>query len=189
MLNNKIESAQAIIDIIYPVGSIYMSVNSVSPQILFGGSWEQIEDTFLLAAGSTYTAGNTGGSATHTPAGTLSGGAVGNHTLTVAEMPSHGHPVYVWDNAGTMANAYYYNGATQTTHSGARLYTGASSNWIAPGSTANAAGSGRGDPSGGAGLIGGNAAHNHSFTQPTFTGIAQDTMPPYLTVYIWKRVS
>ena len=54
-----------------------MSVNSTSPATLFGGTWEQIQDTFLLSAGSTYTAGDTGGEATH--------------TLTVDEIPSHNH--------------------------------------------------------------------------------------------------
>ena len=47
----------------YPVGSIYMSVNSTDPSTLFGGSWEQIKDTFLLASGNAYGAGSTGGSA------------------------------------------------------------------------------------------------------------------------------
>lgn len=47
----------------YPVGSIYMSVNSTDPSTLFGGSWERIQDRFLLASGSTYGAGTTGGSA------------------------------------------------------------------------------------------------------------------------------
>ena len=56
-----------IIDAIYPVGSIYMSANSTNPGTLFGvGTWTQIEDTFLLAAGQTYTGGDTGGSADHT---------------------------------------------------------------------------------------------------------------------------
>lgn len=50
-----------IFDLIYPVGSIYMSVNNVSPATLFGGTWEQIEDKFILAAGSTHNAGETGG--------------------------------------------------------------------------------------------------------------------------------
>lgn len=59
----------------YPVGSIYISMVSTSPSTLFGGTWVQIKDTFLLAAGSTYAAGATGGEATH--------------TLTVDEMPSH----------------------------------------------------------------------------------------------------
>ena len=62
---------------IYPVGAIYISVNSTSPGTLFGGSWERIQDRFLLSAGSSYSAGSTGGSATH--------------TLTASEMPSHTH--------------------------------------------------------------------------------------------------
>lgn len=53
----------SIVDLIYPVGSIYMSVNSANPETLFGGTWQQIKDRFLLSAGDTYTAGNTGGSA------------------------------------------------------------------------------------------------------------------------------
>lgn len=43
-----------------------MSVNSTNPSTFIGGTWEQITDRFLLAAGSTYSAGSTGGSATHT---------------------------------------------------------------------------------------------------------------------------
>lgn len=62
---------------IYPIGAIYMSVSSTSPASLFGGTWEQIQNRFLLAAGSSYAAGNTGGEATH--------------TLTESEMPSHTH--------------------------------------------------------------------------------------------------
>jgi hypothetical protein len=48
---------------IYPIGAIYLSVSSRSPASLFGGTWEQIEDTFLLAAGQNYLAGSTGGEA------------------------------------------------------------------------------------------------------------------------------
>lgn len=62
--SNKVltsESISEIVDIIYPVGSIYMSVNNTSPATLFGGSWTQIEDKFILAAGSTYAGGDTGG--------------------------------------------------------------------------------------------------------------------------------
>lgn len=61
------EQAQAlgIFDLIYPVGSLYMSVNNTSPAMLFGGTWEQIEDRFLLAAGSTYSGGETGGEESH----------------------------------------------------------------------------------------------------------------------------
>lgn len=47
----------------YPVGSIYMSVNATDPAQLFGGSWVQLKDRFLLGAGDTYGAGTKGGSA------------------------------------------------------------------------------------------------------------------------------
>ena len=67
---------------IYPVGSVYVSVNSsFNPNNSFGGTWVRIQDRFLLASGSTYTNGNTGGEATH--------------TLTINEMPSHNHNVNV----------------------------------------------------------------------------------------------
>lgn len=61
----------------YPVGSIYMSVNSTSPASLFGGTWTQLQNRFLLGAGSSYTAGATGGAATV--------------KLTVNQIPSHTH--------------------------------------------------------------------------------------------------
>ena len=68
-----------ILNLIYPIGSIYMSVNNTNPGTLFGGVWTQIQDTFLLCAGATYAAGSTGGTATV--------------TLTATEMPSHNHSV------------------------------------------------------------------------------------------------
>lgn len=49
-----------IVNLVYPVGSIYTSVNSTSPGTLFGGTWEQLKDQILLGAGDTYTAGDTG---------------------------------------------------------------------------------------------------------------------------------
>lgn len=74
----------ALLDLVYPVGAIYMSVNAASPATLFGGEWERIEDTFLLAAGGTYAPGSAGGEAEHVH--TTQG-----HTLTVDEIPSHQH--------------------------------------------------------------------------------------------------
>lgn len=74
-------------DLIYPVGSIYMSANSVDPGTLFGGTWERVSGKFLLGADDTYTAGSTGGEA--------------EHTLTVDEMPAHeGHLYSNFDNSG-----------------------------------------------------------------------------------------
>lgn len=81
---SKQEFPTDILDRIYPVGSIYLSVSAASPAVLFGGTWERIEDRFLLGAGSNYTAGSTGGSATHYH-------STSGHALTVDEIPSHTH--------------------------------------------------------------------------------------------------
>lgn len=54
---------EAMIRSAYPVGSIYISTINNSPANFIGGNWEQIKDTFLLAAGTTYPAGTSGGSA------------------------------------------------------------------------------------------------------------------------------
>ena len=69
-----------VIDVIYPVGSIYMSMSATNPATLFGvGTWTRISQGRMLlgADDSTYKAGATGGEATH--------------TLTAAEMPAHSH--------------------------------------------------------------------------------------------------
>lgn len=77
-------SKSALLDMVYPVGAIYMSSNGTSPATLFGGTWVRLEDRFMVAAGTTYPAGTTGGAATHTH-------TTGDHALTVSEMPAHTH--------------------------------------------------------------------------------------------------
>lgn len=67
-----------IFNFVYPVGSIYMSMNSTNPGTLFGGTWEQLKEVFLFGASENYAVGSTGGEKTH--------------TLTIAEMPKHKHP-------------------------------------------------------------------------------------------------
>ena len=61
----------------HPVGSFYWSEKNTDPGTLFGGTWEQIKDTFVLAAGDTYQAGATGGQA--------------DVTLTEDMIPAHSH--------------------------------------------------------------------------------------------------
>lgn len=139
-----------IINAIYPVGAIYISVSSTSPETLFGGSWEQIKDRFLLAAGSTYEAGSTGGEA--------------NHTLTSDEMPKHVHTVNISD-LETLNRVVWKNGSANSVKDGWGLdYVGDTSSGL---------------PEGANGLMaaytGGNQPHNN--------------MPPYLAVYVWKRVA
>ena len=79
---------------IWPVGSIYLSVNATNPGTLFGGTWQQITGRFLLAAGGGYSAGATGGEA--------------SHTLTVSEIPSHSH-TYSDTQSRLAQGSYGYN--------------------------------------------------------------------------------
>ena len=78
---------QTIIDTIYPVGSIYITLNQTPPSKLFPGTyWKQIKDRFLLSASSTYSALSSGGEATH--------------TLTRNEMPNHQHSIWFPNDGG-----------------------------------------------------------------------------------------
>lgn len=63
----------------HPVGSYYWSSESTDPSALFGGTWEQVKDRFVLAAGDSYAVGATGGEAIH--------------TLSLNEMPKIGGKV------------------------------------------------------------------------------------------------
>ena len=122
---------------VYPVGAIYISTVHTSPATLFGGTWEQINDTFLLASGSTYAAGSTGGEA--------------KHTLTISEMPSHNHR---YD-----AMSFSIEEGDDTTWVTARNYLDVGLSMGYPSTS----------------YTGGGNAHNN--------------MPPYLTVYMWKRTA
>lgn len=76
LLGDKLEKLD-LLDYVYPIGSIYMSTENVCPASFLGGTWSKIQDTFLLAGGSSYTEGRSGGSPTH--------------ALSVNELPSHNH--------------------------------------------------------------------------------------------------
>jgi hypothetical protein len=90
MVRFKVEDANY--NKIYPVGSIYMSINETNPSELFGGEWEQIEDRFLLACGTKHPNGEEDGSEdaivvshnhtqdahTHSPTGSRKYVAIGN---------------------------------------------------------------------------------------------------------------
>lgn len=79
MIQNPIAKSE-LLDLIYPIGSVYINVQNVSPEDFLGGVWEQIQGKFLLATqNGRYTAGETGGEETH--------------TLTIDEIPSHNHMV------------------------------------------------------------------------------------------------
>ena len=134
-----------VLDNVYPVGSIYMSVNSTNPGTLFGGTWERIIERFLFGCGERYPAGRAAGEDLH--------------KLTINEMPSHGHDL-VYDskdsNSGLVVS---YAG------SGYRSLSLDSWSWVNSDLRQNIY----------ARNEGGDQAHNN--------------MPPYLSVYIWKRTA
>lgn len=174
------DTVTRVLKVIYPVGAIYTSTNSTNPKDMFGfGTWEQIKDTFLLTAGDTYKAGNTGGAASHTHSishthgvpGVAHSHTTGNHTLTIAEMPSHNHTFQRGTNGGS------YFEVTGKEPSGEAPYTVTTSS------------------------TGGNGAHSHGNTGPTTpnatttnsqstsTSGSTSNLPPYLVVYAWKRTT
>lgn len=50
---------------VYPIGSIYLSLNEVDPGDLFGGKWIKLTDAFLIGAGNDYALGSSGGETSH----------------------------------------------------------------------------------------------------------------------------
>lgn len=69
-LNDKINKIGGIdksqlLDLVYPIGSLYMSMNGTNPKDLFGGTWERIKDRFIYANGDSTASGTLGGSTVH----------------------------------------------------------------------------------------------------------------------------
>ncbi|MGN1342871.1 MAG: phage baseplate protein [Bacilli bacterium] len=75
-------------DILYPIGSIYMSAQSTSPETLFGGKWERLKGGFLYGAVNSYGTGNGTGTSTNT------------HKLTIDETPAHEHTLRYNSSSG-----------------------------------------------------------------------------------------
>lgn len=82
------------VDLIYPIGSIYMNMNSTSPEVLFGGKWQQLKARFLCGVGELDTV-NSSTFYGATPGGyTIWAGETAGenlHTLSIQEIPSHAH--------------------------------------------------------------------------------------------------
>lgn len=130
-------NGQEIGNISFPIGYVYISTENTSPASLFGGTWEQLKDKFLLGAGDTYTAGTTGGEETHLLTANESGLRSHEHKMRGISTRQSGN----WN--GVVASA----GTSDT-------------NWS---SVISVAGQDAIEP------------HNN--------------MPPYLVVYMWKRIS
>ena len=137
------ELVNKILGNVYRVGAIYISTNSTSPASLFGGTWERIQDKFLLSAGSSYSAGTSGGSADAVVVA-HEGHLYDWHSIPYGEGTADGKFLYV----DTLGNAGYAGGR----------------GWNNTINEVYPAGHATGE-----------------------SGIGKN-MPPYLAVYMWKKV-
>jgi hypothetical protein len=161
-------STENILNKTYPVGSIYMSVNSTDPSTLFGGTWQRLKGRFLIGAGAVAdTNSNTSfGSLGAEKPDIVSGETGGEyyHQLNATEMPEHNHDTNDWT---IVANK---NGTRITTNLGAKCLSEMESTNMVPNIKAT-----KNDDGNRTGHAGGGGKHNN--------------MPPYLAVFMWKRTA
>ena len=153
---------KTLVDLLYPVGSLYFSAASTDPGTVLGGTWKQIQDRFLLAAGSVYAAGSTGGQA--------------QHTLTEQQLPPHTHRV----TGSTQAEEFSHD------HGLPNIAQGGSGS----GAYAESWGGGSGSRDLRTDAV--SFSHNHRvdlLAQAAGAGEAFSILPPYLAVYVWQRLS
>ena len=201
------DQMQATASKLYPVGSVYISFNATDPSTLFGGTWQRLKDTFLLASGDTYAANTTGGSATKTiainnmPAHNHTVNASGNHnhTATTSWAGNHSHTrgsMNITGNFGgtDVQGGYYGNGAFAITsrgnyndyggkyesNYGKNMSFDASRSWTGSTSTAGNHTHTLTTTT--------NGSHTHT-TNNTGGGLPLNIMPPYQTVYMWRRTA
>lgn len=167
----------------YPVGAYYMSSDSTSPAVLFGGTWTQIQNRFIYAAGPGYSVNSTGGSATKTlvtdniPSHTHSCGSAGSHTHTRGTMNITGNfggtdvqSDYYGNGAFAINSWGNYNdeGGKWQQNYGRNMSFDASRNW--------------------SGATSSNGSHAHTIGS-TGKGTAFNVMPPYIVAYVWRRTA
>lgn len=80
-----------ILDCIYPIGSLYFSVNSTSPASTVGGSWTKVTGAVIAASGSSFASAMNYG---------------GNKKITVEQMPRHKHELKIHYNKGSITGEY-----------------------------------------------------------------------------------
>lgn len=176
---------QEIIDLIHPIGSIYISINNTSPATLFPGTyWRRISGRYLIAAGApNANDDNSIGSITggwNAIVGTKAGGdahshATQNHTLTISEIPQHYHGMLDWWNTSYSGSGTRAAVAVNGDGSGSadvRNNRSRSDGVIQSASNMTVrTGTAIGQP------------HNHGATETGWN------LPPYFAVNMWLRVA
>lgn len=115
---------QSMIDMFYPVGTVYATTASKKPEFMNYGTWEQFaQGRTLVGAGK--------GTDSNNLAMTFNTGDSGGeykHQLTVGEMPTHriGFPLGDYDgwDIGSAENGQYVFNFRQSLNAGGNIYTG-----------------------------------------------------------------
>lgn len=81
IVKDLIVGDKSLLDLTYPVGSVYSSTNSTDPSDLFGGTWKSLEGMVLVGVDSN----------DNDFSGSKKTGGEKTHTLTESEMPNHHH--------------------------------------------------------------------------------------------------
>lgn len=140
----------------HPVGSIYQTISPENPAVTFGGgTWERIENRFIMGASDTYPAGSTGGSTAHEHEYKLEfmwrlGALVGYPTSAIG---TYNYKTQSWNDNNKKVNDGQYTLSND----------GFSSTY--------------GEKPGG---------ETYSVTGNT---ASSSSIPPYYSVYIWRRVA
>ena len=154
------------LDIVYPVGSIYTSMNKTDPGTLFGGTWKRITDCFLWC--------------THDDQG-VAGEKGGSKKITVDNLPSHNHTF----TGVEMTGEFRTNNNTAPFHGG-------NENWA---SAQGVFKRGEDLYSYGTNSYGSSIKLPALRFEATPEGIISNTgrgtdyMPPYIRVYAWNRTA
>lgn len=203
LIDERIQQQGGVLDKVYPVGSIYMSVQNVSPADFIGGTWTPLDQgRVLIGAGTAHPAGEEGGAETvaltegEMPAHTHTlGGSSGVSGTTGTASSSHTHTVG-FHSPDDSDNGYWDSNCNNFRNpNGRNVYFGALNSSVYSGSeypTTNK----RGDSL--ASVSASGSSHTHSFsgtvtlsgnTGSKGSGAAHDNMQPYLSVYMWKRTA
>ena len=179
-----------LLNIAYPVGTVYISLNNISPATFLGGTWTSLDSgKVLISSDSTNTDTTTGNNTVDI---SLSG-SVGSHALTLAEMPSHGHDAVYKDMSYQTSTHQHGIQYTYMSSTWSIISTSGNTRWRVSSGSVNTGGISANHTHGynvaTGGVSGANSAgHSHGTVNlDTVSGI--DLHQQSMHVYMWRRTA